>query len=245
MLVPRSVYGKVIWSFGRAVIAQRFRNAALGLICAFLAWPRCKRLRCAVQPALPGLRQALLRPVFVAVALMSLAVSGFAAAQVSKEYQVKAVFLSRLAQFTQWQSGAFETGESPIVICVFGENPFNGALHAAVEGETTHRRRLVIQDLRNPGQLKACHIVFVASVGPRQANEIGAALAGRSVLAVGEADGVDSSYDPMVRFITAQNKIKLGINHGAWRQRAWFSTRASSEPPRLSTKVSDDRASLN
>lgn len=196
-------------------MAQRFHNAALGLICTLLAWLPCKRLTCAVQPGLPGLRQALARVLFVAVALMSFAVSGSAAAQVSKEYQIKAVFLWRLAQFTQWPSGAFETGESPIVICVFGENPFNGALHAAVEGETAHGRRLEIQNLRNPGQLKACHIVFVASVGPRQAKEIAAALAGRSVLTVGEADGVASSYDPMVRFITEQNKIKLRINRGA------------------------------
>ena len=109
----------------------------------------------------------LLRAVFVAVALMSFAVSGSAAAQISKEYLIKAVFLWRLAQFTQWPSGAFETAESSIVICVFGEN------------------------------------------------EIAGALAGRSVLAVGVTDGIDSSYDPMVRFMTEQNKIKLRINHGA------------------------------
>lgn len=196
-------------------MAQRFHNAALASTCAFLAPPGCKRLTYAVQPGLPGMRQTLLRLVFVAVALLPCAVPGSAVAQISKEYQIKAVFLWRLAQFTQWPSDAFETSERPIVICVFGENPFNGALQAAVEGETAHGRRLVIENYRNPGQLKTCHIVFVASVGPRQAKEIATALAGRSVLTVGDVDGVASSYDPMVRFITEQNRIKLRINRAA------------------------------
>ena len=48
-----------------------------------------------------------------------LAAPGFA--QVSKEYQLKAVFLWRLAQFTEWPPDAFEHAESPIAVCVLGE----------------------------------------------------------------------------------------------------------------------------
>ena len=92
--------GRVIWSFGRAMMAQRLHNAARGLICAFLAWPRCKRLRCAVQPGLPGLRQLVARRVRCSGAdvLRRVRLRGCAN---SKEYLIKAVFLWRLAQFTQ------------------------------------------------------------------------------------------------------------------------------------------------
>jgi hypothetical protein len=150
------------------------------------------------------------RSVFYVIALSL--VSTPAQAQVSKEYQLKAVFLWRLAQFTEWPGDAFDGSDSPIVVCVLGDNPFNGALNAAVAGETAHGRKLVVQYPRNTDQLKTCHILYMAGAGPRQAKEISAALAGRSVLTVRDGEEVASFYETVVRFVTEQNKIKLRIN---------------------------------
>lgn len=133
-------------------------------------------------------------------------------AQVSKEYQLKAVFLWRLAQFTQWPSEAFENPNSPIVICVLGENPFGDALNAAVAGETAHGRNFVVRHHRAVDQVRSCHILYISSAGPRQAKDISAALAGRSVLTVRDIDGLPSSYETIIRFITEQNKLGLRIN---------------------------------
>jgi hypothetical protein len=135
-----------------------------------------------------------------------------ASAQVSKEYQLKAVFLWRLAQFTEWPSDAFERADSPIVICVLGENPFDGALNAAVEGETAHGRKMTIQQHRVIEQARSCHILYIAGAGPRQARALTASLGNRSVLTVRDVDGPASAYDTMVSFITEQNRIKLLIN---------------------------------
>ncbi|HEY7560385.1 MAG TPA: YfiR family protein, partial [Candidatus Binatia bacterium] len=129
--------------------------------------------------------------------------------QVSREYQLKAVFLFRLAQFTQWPGDAFENPTSPIVICVLGENPFGDALDAAVRGETAHERKLVARYHRAVDQIKGCHMLFTSAAGLRQSKEIMAALAGRSVLTVAD-DG--SASEAMVRFMTEQNKIKLLVN---------------------------------
>lgn len=135
-----------------------------------------------------------------------------AAAQVSKEYQLKAVFLWRLAQFTEWPSTAFESGDSPIAICVLGDNPFGDALEAAVRGETAHGRKLVIRHHRGIEQLRSCHILYVSGLGPRTAKDLATVVTGRSVLTVGDADGLPSSYESIVRFISEQNRIKLRIN---------------------------------
>jgi hypothetical protein len=135
-----------------------------------------------------------------------------AAAQVSKEYQLKAVFLWRLAQFTEWSSSAFDSADSPIAICVLGDNPFGDALEAAVRGETAHGRNLVVRHHRGIEQVRSCHILYITGVGPRTAKDVAAALAGRSVLTVGDADALPSSYETIVRFITEQNRIKLRIN---------------------------------
>jgi hypothetical protein len=157
-----------------------------------------------------GFLSALVAVLFMLAGTVAL--SAPASAQVSKEYQLKAVFLWRLAQFTQWPSDAFESPDSPIVICVLGENPFGDALNAAVAGETAHGRKLVVQQHRAVEQARLCHILYMTGAGPRQAKEITAALAGRSVLTVRDIDSVASSYETMIRFLTEQNKIRLRIH---------------------------------
>jgi hypothetical protein len=142
----------------------------------------------------------------------TVALSAPASAQVSKEYQLKAVFLWRLTQFTQWPSDAFDSPESPLVICVLGENPFGDALGAAVAGETAHGRKLIVQQHRVVEQIKACHVLYLTGTGPRQAKAITTALSGKSILTVRDIDGVASVYDTIVGFLTEQNRIKLHIN---------------------------------
>ncbi len=136
--------------------------------------------------------------------------AGFA--QISREYQLKAVLLWRLAQFTQWPSDAFASPESPIAICVLGENPFGDAIDAAAYGETAQGRPLVVQRHRSIDQTKMCHILFISAPVARQVKELTAALAGRSILTVTDAEATGPSYTGMVQFMTEQNKIKLVIN---------------------------------
>ena len=138
------------------------------------------------------------------------AAPGFA--QVSKEYQLKAVFLWRLAQFTQWPSNAFEDANSPIAICVLGDNPFGDALDEAVRGETAHGRKFVVRHFRSVQEIKTCHILYLSLSVARQAKEIVAAVRSRSILTVSDIEGFTRSYDGMVRFLTEQNKINLRIN---------------------------------
>ena len=132
--------------------------------------------------------------------------------QVSREYQLKAVFLLRLAQFTHWPADAFDSPDSPIRICVLGENPFGDALGAAVTGETAHGRPLLAQQHRAVEQIKGCHVVYLTGAGPRQAKALLSAIGGRSVLTVRDLDGLPSAYETIVGFATEQNRVVLRIN---------------------------------
>jgi len=138
-----------------------------------------------------------------------------ALAQVSKEYQLKAVFLWRLAQFTEWPNDAFQAADTPLLICVLGDNPFGDALQAAVAGETAHSRKIIVQQHRTAEQVKPCHIVYLSSAALREAKTIAAVLGGRSILTVKDADGPASGYPSIVSFVTEQNRIKLRIDQKA------------------------------
>jgi hypothetical protein len=135
-----------------------------------------------------------------------------ASAQVSKEYQVKAVCLWRLAQFVTWPANAFENANSPVVIAVLGENPFGDLLNAAVSGETAHDRRLVVQHHRSVSDIKSCHILFVSASEAGQVNKVVAETAGRSILTVADFEDFARTKGGMVCFRTRENKVKLQIN---------------------------------
>src|SRR5262245_53334289 len=81
--------------------------------------------------------------VCAAVLLVGFAVSVQAA--LSREYQVKAVFLFNFAQFVEWPSPAFPEERTPLVIGVLGDDPFGPYLDEVVRGEKINARPLVIQ----------------------------------------------------------------------------------------------------
>ena len=102
-----------------------------------------------------------------------------ARAEVPREYQVKAVCLWRLAQFVDWPSNAFEKLDSPIVIGVFGANPFGDALDVAVRDETAHGRKLIVHYWQRVEEIRSCHILFISKPEAARFRKILAAVAGK------------------------------------------------------------------
>jgi len=57
--------------------------------------------------------------MFLLVALGTLVAVRAPAADERLEYQVKAAFLLNFTKFIEWPASAFDTPDSPIVICIF------------------------------------------------------------------------------------------------------------------------------
>jgi hypothetical protein len=133
-----------------------------------------------------------------------------AQASVSREYQVKAVFLFNFAQFVEWPLAAFAGANSPIVIGVLGENPFGDYLEETVRGEKVENRRLEVQRYRRVDEIKTCHVLFVTQLEAQHLEVILAALKDRSILIVGDGDDF-VQRGGMIRLATTQNKIRLII----------------------------------
>ena len=134
------------------------------------------------------------------------------AQNVSKEYQLRAVFLFRFTQFVDWPTNAFATRESPIVIGVLGEDPFGEALRLAVKGETAHGRPLQVKHFRNLEEMDVCHVLYISDSEASQIRRITQALASRSILTVSDIEGCARDQGGMVRFMTEQNRITFRIN---------------------------------
>jgi hypothetical protein len=130
------------------------------------------------------------------------------------EYQVKAVFLFNFTQFVDWPPQAFPGPNAPFVIGVLGQDPFGPQLDEVVHGETVNRRPLVIERYRSVAEIRDCNILFIGSTESGHLDEILAALKGRSILTVGDADP-GGQRGVMIRLVNENNRIRLRIDVAA------------------------------
>ncbi|MBS0416151.1 MAG: YfiR family protein [Proteobacteria bacterium] len=149
------------------------------------------------------------------VALCLLWVVGLAVGAVAPgEYRVKAVFLFNFAQFVDWPADAFTDAAQPFVIGVLGKDPFGPELDAVVRGEKVSQRPLVVERYYNIADLHSCNILYIARSEMGHLPQILAALKGRSILTVSDADG-DDQTGVMIRLVNRSNRVGLQIDVGA------------------------------
>lgn len=130
---------------------------------------------------------------------------------VSKEYQVKAVFLFNFSQFVEWPAEAFPEAQTPLVIGIIGEDPFGDYLDEIVRGEKVNNHPLVVQRYQRVEEIKTCHILFVSPSETKQLEQIFTSLKGRNILTVGDVGGF-ALRGGMIRFVTEKNKIRFRAN---------------------------------
>jgi YfiR/HmsC-like len=130
----------------------------------------------------------------------------------SLEYRVKAAFLLNFVKFTEWPRSAFARTDSPIAICVFGDDPFGTALDEVTAGETVSNRRVVIQRPKRVPLPKSCKVLFFG----RSEREAGKVLSsvGPGVLTVGEGDGFVRDGG-MITFVIEGRRVRFDINVAA------------------------------
>ena len=129
------------------------------------------------------------------------------------EYQVKAAFLYNFAKFVEWPDTAFASPQAPLVIGVFGSDPFQGDLDRIVAGKNINGHPVVARLVSTVTDLKNCHIVFVSVAQQKKAAEISAALAGLKVLTVTENMKHFAASDFMVNFVMQDERIGFQINN--------------------------------
>jgi hypothetical protein len=167
------------------------------------------RLRCV------GLRRHF--AIFVA-GIFVLTTAGFsgrplaAGASAPLEYEVKAAFLFRFAQFVEWPADTFKEASEPFTYCTIGEDPFHGALERTLNGKTIGQRALRVEHLNGWGKVADCQVLFVGAPGDKKHVADTLASAGTlPILTVGEADQF-AENGGAIGFCTEDNKIRFEVN---------------------------------
>jgi hypothetical protein len=132
------------------------------------------------------------------------------------DYQVKAAFLYHFGQFVEWPTNAFADARSPLVIGVYGDDPFHGDLERMVAGQNINGHPVVIRHIKTLPDLKGCHILFIAAPEKGRDRELLKAVNSAGVLTVGEMDDFIQAGG-MINFIIEDSQVHFQINNNAAR----------------------------
>jgi hypothetical protein len=133
------------------------------------------------------------------------------AADESLEYQVKAAFLLNFTKFIDWPPTAFADANSPVAICILGDDPFGGTLNQIVAGEVVNNRKVVAQRTKRIPPPKSCHVLFVSPSEKDVRKTLGGL--GPGVLTVGEGEGFVHEGG-MIAFVIENRRVRFEINQG-------------------------------
>jgi YfiR/HmsC-like len=150
-----------------------------------------------------------------AVLVVQLLRADFAAAQDGgiSEYDVKAAFLYNFGKFVEWPDGAFASTNAPLLIGVYGDNPFGSHLAEVVRNKIINGHPVIARQV-SFSELKNCQILFICRSEQKNIKKILAALDGAGVLTVTE-EMDPSQSGVMIDFIVQNDRIRFEIDNSA------------------------------
>lgn len=130
------------------------------------------------------------------------------------EYAVKAAFVYDFAKFVTWPTGAFKSEDSPITICVLGQNPFGNSLSQIIAGKTLNGRGFALRHIMAAEAARGCQIIFISRSERKQLGSILAGLRTSSILTVGDTEGF-AERGVMINLFLEDNRVHFEINPAA------------------------------
>jgi hypothetical protein len=110
-----------------------------------------------------------------------------------------------------WPPSAFADAKSPLLIGVFGGNPFGTALERTVENKTLNSRPIKLQQCGTIEEAKKCHVLFIPDSETKRLQEILTGVANSGVLTVGETPTFIKAGG-MINFFREGTKFRFEIN---------------------------------
>ncbi|HWA29979.1 MAG TPA: YfiR family protein [Rhizomicrobium sp.] len=154
-----------------------------------------------------------LRVPHCALALFAILAGGpDAHAQGSLEYAVKGAFLYKFLPFVEWPPSVFPAPNSPIAICILGNDPFGPALDKVVSEQRIAGHPLALHHLPVGADAASCQAVFIGISDPRIEADAVHALDGKPVLTITDSGAADGG---VISFVVEQNHVRFDIDDAA------------------------------
>lgn len=134
----------------------------------------------------------------------------WAQSQVLSEPQLKAAFLFNFTKFVEWPAAAFRNGQSPITLCIVGEDPFGKILDDIVKGQTVEGRSLAVKRLNQIPRDDSCQVAYLGGLDKARAEHAIDAIKTLPILTVGESGSGDPGT--VILLVKEDNQVRFNIN---------------------------------
>lgn len=101
------------------------------------------------------------------------------------EAMIKAIFVAKMVQMTEWPEKTMPANK--LRICVTGRNPTADAL-LSFDGQTSFGRNVSVGVVRRPNDALDCHILFLIDIPGRTPNEWLHEVADHPILTISESE---------------------------------------------------------
>ena len=132
------------------------------------------------------------------------------------EYAVKAAYLYNFAKFVEWPPETFATDDSPLRICVAGDNPFGDAL-ASLSDKRVASHPVEVRAIPETANFNPCQIVFISRSEQGRFKALLTKLHRLPILTVSDI-GDFALAGGMIGLIEADQRIRVNINLSVTRQ---------------------------
>lgn len=137
---------------------------------------------------------------------------------VSREYEIKAVYLYHFCRYVEWPKDAVPGDDSAFIVGVLGPDLFGDHLKR-LSDQTVNKKKIIVQRFASIDDFKPCHIVFIApdDMAEQRLAALRAKTKDTPVLLVGNTPGFVRK-GAVFNFFIEQNTVKFEINPDAARR---------------------------
>lgn len=124
--------------------------------------------------------------------------------------EIEAAYLFNFGKFVRWPQRASTVGSS-FSVCVMGDDPFGGALHKTVAGETIDDKKVVDKHISQPQEAANCSILYISTAEAGQLNKTLAVVKDLPVLTVSDMPDF-MERGGIIEFVVQGNRVRFAVN---------------------------------
>ncbi|MBK7415870.1 MAG: YfiR family protein [Dechloromonas sp.] len=183
-------------------------------------------------------RRRLLRSVLAAgsAALLGLPLAYGQQAPLSDQ-QLRAAFVLNFIRYTEWPERAFAAPDTPLMLCVLGNDPTGVAL-GGLAGKTVKGRTIQVRTVNTADEARNCHALFFADADARRHVSILRAVQTLPVLTISDSDSF-IDIGGMIGLLYLDSRLQFEVNLAVVQH---SQLKSSSQLLRLARNVIESKA---
>lgn len=122
---------------------------------------------------------------------------------------IKATFVYKFAPFIMWPPSVFPAPDTPLTICVVGDDPVARLIDEAAAGQRIDGRSILVRHLERMERTTPCHELYAADSSAQTAAQAFAAVEGLPVLTI--SDTASSAARGMIAFVVDGDRVRFDI----------------------------------